>query len=212
MFKKISTLLICFVMAAACIGCGEKDDSSKKESSETEATTEAPTEVDEAALKAEEELKAEEDALNSQKAAEDALKAEEDAQKAEEDALKAEEDAQKAEALEIDTDVVVAAIMDHTWNTGYIADADGNVSTIADFCELGGTDPAEMEMSMTFLEDGIVNASSQGNEESATYTVDGALITMANDDDTTMELIYEQTSNMLYLDLLGTGNFFLVFE
>lgn len=189
MFKKIMAALMCITMAAAFAGCGsDKDSSSESESSATEAATEAPTEAP-----AEAETEAE-------------------ASAPEEEAAAIEDEAED-ELYTADTAEVTEAILDGTWQSGYIADAQGNIMTITDYSEALGVDPSTFDLQMEFAEDGTakLNSTTDG-EETGTYTVDGALITLTDDTDgSEMVVIYDTESEMLFVDLLGTGEFLIGF-
>lgn len=182
MFKKIMAALMCITMAAAFVGCGkEEDSSSKNESSATEAVTEAPTEVP---------TEPETESPTEAPAAE------------------ADDELDTADTAE-----VTEALLDGKWQSGYIADAQGNIYTINDYSEALGVDPSTFDMQMEFSADGTVKVNSTTDgEETGTYTVDGALITMTDDaDGSEMTLAYDTESEMLFVDLLGTGEFLIGF-
>lgn len=198
MFKKIMAALMCITMAAAFVGCGsDKDSSSKSESSATEAVTEA-AETETEAGEEDSEIVIEDDIQNENIVAE-----------SEDEADTANEAAEQS----MDTEAVKELLLSGKWQSGYVADAQGNIMTIADYCETIGTDPSTFDLQIEFAEDGTVKLNSTADgEETGTYTVDGILITMTDDADSSqMILVYDEENDMLFIDLLGTGELLIGF-
>lgn len=200
MFKKIMAALMCITMAAAFVGCGsDKDSSSKSESSATEAVTEA-AETETEAGEEDSEIVIEDDIQNENIVAE--AESEDEA-----------EAANEAAEQSMDTEAVKELLLSGKWQSGYVADAQGNIMTIADYCETIGTDPSTFDLQIEFAEDGTVKLNSTADgEETGTYTVDGILITMTDDADSSqMILVYDEENDMLFIDLLGTGELLIGF-
>lgn len=202
MFKKIMAALMCITMAAAFVGCEkDEDSSSKNESSATEAVTdenEANAEAAEQAAEKEAEEAAEREAEEAEKEAEIQSQIEAENQAAEQ---------------AMDTAEVKKILLDGTWQSGYITDAEGNIYTINDFSEAMGTDPSTFDMQMEFAADGTIkmNSATDG-EETGTYTVDGILVTLTDDaDGSELALVYDSENEMLFVDLLGTGELLIGF-
>lgn len=182
MFKRIIAALLCTVMAAACIGCGSEKDSSS-ESSES-SVTEAETESPTEA--------------ETEAATEAPAESETD---------------EEADLYTADTEEITEILLDGIWQSGYITDAEGNIYTITDYCEALGVDPSAFDLQMEFAADGTVtmNSTTDG-EETGTYAVDGAIITMTDDaDGSELMLVYDTENEMLFVDLLGTGEVLIGF-
>ncbi len=189
MLKKLSIALLCLTMAVACIGCGDskEDSSSKSESSATEVVTEFPTEEPTDAPTAEAELSAN-------------------------DGISAEDETVESYSIpEVDTAVVEEGVIGK-WAAGYVIDQQGNVSTLNDYCEVLGVDPAEMQMTMEFKEDAtVVLSSEEAGEENGTYTVDGAVIELLDSEGALMKAIYDPSLEMVLLDITGSGLLYIGF-
>lgn len=186
MFKKLSIALLSLAMAVSCFGCGSEKESSSSSKSESSVIETA------------EESEIEEETVPETEAAVD-----EDSES---------DSTAENEIPEADTDEVKEAILGK-WTSGYVVDAMGNTSSLNDYCELLGLDPSTMQMEMEFMEDGTLklNSSTDG-EETGTYTVDGAEITMTDDaDGSTMLVICDMETEMLLVDITGTGELYIGF-
>lgn len=201
MFRKIIAALMCITMAAAFVGCGsDKDSSSKSESSATEAVTEETLSAGDMARTDSDDVVIEDDIQDGNIVAEAESEDEADT-------------ANEADVQSMDTEAVKELLLSGKWQSGYVADAQGNIMTIADYCETIGTDPSTFDLQIEFAEDGTVKLNSTADgEETGTYTVDGILITMTDDADSSqMILVYDEENDMLFIDLLGTGELLIGF-
>ena len=183
MLKKLSAILILIAMTAALAGCGnDKDSSSKNESS---ATTEAITE----------EITEEETETLTEVPAESEPPA-----------------AESENSGSADTANTEESILGK-WKSEYVLDSQGNAATVAQYSEQLGQEADALDMEIEFKDDKtvLVNSTSDG-EETGTYTVDGAVISMTDDSDgSVMTLIYDTESKMILIDFTGTGSIFIGF-
>lgn len=84
---------------------------------------------------------------------------------------------------------------------------------MAQYSEQLGQEADALDMEIEFKDDKtvLVNSTSDG-EETGTYTVDGAVISMTDDSDgSVMTLIYDTESKMILIDFTGTGSIFIGF-
>lgn len=99
------------------------------------------------------------------------------------------------------------------WKSEYVLDSQGNAATVAQYSEQLGQEADALDMEIEFKDDKtvLVNSTSDG-EETGTYTVDGAVISMTDDSDgSVMTLIYDTESKMILIDFTGTGSIFIGF-
>lgn len=189
MFKKITAAILCLALAAICAGCGDKkdDSSSKAESSATEAVTEEITEAPtEAATEAPTEASTE---------------------------VPTEAEIQSEEISDMSTEEVTKILTSGKWKSGYITDAQGMIYNITDYCEAISVDPSAFDMHMEFSDDGTVTLGSAAEgEEDGKYEVDGISVNLIDEtDNTEIALFYDNENEMLFMDLLGSGEMLIGF-
>lgn len=182
MLKNLSVLIFSIAMAISLVGCGSDKDSSSKNES---SATEAITE---------EITEKETEALT-------------EASKESEPTAAESESSDSADTAEVEESIL------GKWKSEYVLDSQGNAATVAQYSQQLGQEADALDMEIEFKDDKtvLVNSTSDG-EETGTYTVDGAVISMTDDSDgSVMTLIYDTESKIILIDFTGTGSLFIGF-